>query len=88
MKTRSTSGLLELLDAISRALTPQSARAVLRYRPSARLQRRIARLAEKCNEGQLSDEEHREYESYVVIMDIVAILQLRARDLLEKRRGA
>ena len=46
---------------------------------------RIDKLARKCNEGELSDMERREYESYVHAIDFSAILQAKARILLSRR---
>jgi hypothetical protein len=44
---------------------------------------RIAQLAEKANEGQLSSEEHEEYETYVRAIHFFTVLQSKARRLLK-----
>jgi hypothetical protein len=74
-----------LLDPISRCLTPDSARALVALRADAVAQARISELAEKCNEGQLTPGEQREYETYVHVGNVVAILQAKARLLLRKQ---
>jgi hypothetical protein len=45
-------------------------------------------LAEKCNEGELTPPERREYEGYVRAIDFISILQAKARKALMKRRKA
>ena len=79
-----TSVLERLLDPISRCLTPESARALVALRADAVAQARIVELAEKCSEGQIDPEERREYETYVHVGNVVAILQAKARLLLRQ----
>jgi hypothetical protein len=43
-------------------------------------------LADKCNEGEMSASERREYESYVRAIQMISILQSKARSLLAKNR--
>jgi hypothetical protein len=56
--------------------------------PDAKAQARIDQLARKCNEGELSEEERREYETYVHTIDFIAILQAKARALLKRSSDA
>lgn len=79
---KNASVLERLLDPISRCLTPESARALVALRADDVAQARIAELAAKCNEGQLGPEERREYETYVHVVNVVVILQAKARLLL------
>lgn len=76
-----------LLEPISRCLNPESARALVEIRADPVAQARIEELAEKCTEGQLSPEEKHEYETYVHVGNVIAILQAKAR-LHLKERGA
>ena len=46
---------------------------------SEEMHARIEYLAERSNEGELTDEERREYETYVHLGDIIGILQSKAR---------
>jgi hypothetical protein len=46
---------------------------------SSSAQARIDKLARKCNEGKLTDAERSEYETYVYVIDFIAILQAKAR---------
>lgn len=89
MKNSETASVLDrLLDPITRCLTPESARALVDLRADAVAQARIATLAEKCNEGQLSPEERREYETYVHVGNLIAILQAKARLRLRQSSGS
>jgi hypothetical protein len=80
-------GVLDrLLDPLARSLTPAAARALVEFRADADTQARIAELAAKCNEGQLTAKERAEYETFVRAIDLIAILQSKARRLLAKTR--
>jgi hypothetical protein len=46
----------------------------------------VNKLADKCNEGELTPEERREYETYLMANHVVAILKARARILLSRKR--
>ena len=89
MKNGENAGVLDrLLDPITRCLTPESARALVALRADAVVQARIGELAEKCNGGQLTPEEGREYETYVHVGNLIAILQSKARLLLRQKPAA
>jgi hypothetical protein len=49
--------------------------------------RRISELAERCQLGQLTPDEKREYETYVFAGGVLAILQSRARVALREPSG-
>jgi hypothetical protein len=82
--TAPCNGLDRLLDPLSACLTPAAARRLVAFRADARTQARIEELATKCNEGELTPEEHREYESYVRAIHLVSVLQSKARIALAK----
>src|SRR5262249_4899610 len=88
MKTLDAPVLDRLLDPLGRILTPDVARKLVHYRFDAKAQARIDRLARKCNEGELSAPERREYETYVQTIDFIAILQAKARALLNRSGNA
>jgi hypothetical protein len=69
-------------------LTPEVARKLVDYRFDGKAQARIDKLARKCNEGQLTDVERREYETYVNAIDFIAILQAKARAFLKRSANA
>ena len=87
MKTLDAPLLSRLLDPLGRILTPDVARKLANYRFDAKSQAHIDKLARKCNEGEPSDVERREYETYVHTIDFIAILQAKARALLNRSKN-
>ena len=69
----------EILEPFTDSLTPESARkfANLKVKPS--VQARVDELAAKANEGELSDAERQEYETFVHVGSIFALLKARAK---------
>ncbi|HEV3143860.1 MAG TPA: hypothetical protein VGZ47_08260 [Gemmataceae bacterium] len=88
MKTLDAPVLDRLLDPLGEILTPEVARKLVNYRFDAKAQAHIDKLARKSNEGELSDRERREYETYVYTIDFIAILQAKARALLKRSAAA
>jgi hypothetical protein len=88
----SISGNIDTLDRLlasfSACLTPAAAKRIAAFRADAVTQARVAELAEKCNEGELTPGERREYESYVRAIDFISIMQAKARATLAKSRKA
>jgi hypothetical protein len=60
-------------------LTPEQVHQIADYHTDAALQDRIAELADKANEGELSDAERAEYEGYIHANHFVAVFQAQAR---------
>lgn len=83
----SPSVLDRILDPISRCFNVESARALAALAPDPVAQARLADLAEKCNEGALSEAERSEYETYVTAGNFLSILKAKAR-LYLKSQGA
>jgi hypothetical protein len=77
-----------LLDSFSACLTPAAAKRIVAFRADTKAQARIGELAEKCNQGDLTPSERREYEGYVRAIDFISILQAKARKALMKPRKA
>ncbi|HUY89115.1 MAG TPA: hypothetical protein VMV10_10300 [Pirellulales bacterium] len=69
-------------DAILRFFTVDQARELVAFRGDDSLRARIDELAQKCNEGELSEEERAEYEGYARANQFIAVLQAKARKLL------
>jgi len=84
MKAHDMPVLDRLLDPLGRMLTPEVAQRLVRYRFEQKVQARIDKLARKCNEGKLTEAERSEYETYVFAIDFIAILQVKARNLLKQ----
>jgi hypothetical protein len=72
-----------MLQPITDCLTPEVARRLVQLRADPQLQSRIDELADRCTEDALSEEERLEYETYVRGGNLIAILQAKARKLLE-----
>jgi hypothetical protein len=80
--------LEEMLEPVSRSFGPETARALADLRIGKRMQARVEKLAEKCNEGKLSPGERAEYEAYVQASTVIGILQAKARKALAKAKAA
>jgi len=74
-----------LLDPVARCLTTDVAQRLAEIRPDPLTQARIDELAAKANEGTLAPAEQAEYQGYVEAIDIVSIIQAKARKLLAGR---
>ena len=81
------SPLDSLLDTFSRCLDAESARRVTEFRVDPDIEMRISVLAERANDGILSEDERAEYESLVNAADLISILKLKARRQLKVDRG-
>jgi hypothetical protein len=69
----------QFLDPLSRRLDAESSRRVLALKVSPSVQERVDTLAERANEGLLTDDERAEYEALINAEDFLAILKLKAR---------
>jgi hypothetical protein len=76
-----------MVEPIGRVLTPESAAEILNVRADDETQRRIDDLADKCNEGTLTDEESSEYQEFIAIFNFLTVLQARARMVVDARNG-
>jgi hypothetical protein len=80
--------LKRLLDPLARCLSAEGARELVRMRADRVAQARIDLLARKCNEGQLTPEEQNEYETYVHLGNMIAILKAKARLRLKRQHAS
>jgi hypothetical protein len=76
-----------IFEPLGDVLTPESARRLVAWRADEATQRRLDELGDKCNEGELTPAEREEYEAYVRAIDFIAILQAKARAVLERNGG-
>ena len=76
--------LERLLEPLAECLSPEVAAKVADLRADDIMQQRIDYLAERSNEGTLSQEERDEYAGYLHAIDVIAILQVKARAMLRK----
>ena len=79
-----TTVLERFLEPVTDSLNVEAARKLVRLKADVKTQARVDKLARKCNEGELNDEERAEYEWYVTAGNLIAILQAKARLLLAK----
>jgi hypothetical protein len=84
-KTTNGRFLNRILEPVSSSLNEEAARKLIGLKADRKMQARVAKLADKCNEGTLTPRERREYEMYVMIGHIIALLQAKARILLARR---
>lgn len=80
--------LERLLEPISSSLNEDAARKLIGLKADRKAQLRMTKLAEKCNEGSLTPDERREYETYVMAGEFLAILQAKARIRLARQGQA
>jgi hypothetical protein len=70
-------------DAVMQFFTVDQARALVAYRGDEAIRARIEELALRSTEGALTDRERAEYEGYVKANNFIAVLQAKARKLLD-----
>lgn len=72
-------GLDGILEPLSRCLDPESARRIVDFQVDRLVQDRIDALADRANEGTLTESERSEYEALINAADFISILKLKAR---------
>jgi hypothetical protein len=77
-----TDYLSSYLQPLAEELTPQQAQKILAIEPTPTLVERVEKLADKANEGQLTPEERAEYEYYIDVDDVIGLLKVKARQVL------
>ncbi len=69
-------------------MTPERARQILELRAGPEIQARLAALAARADEGQLSLDEETEHKSMMKVMDLLAILQAKGHRYLDEHPGS
>ena len=82
-----TNALDGLVDPLSRCLDDESARRVVELRTDPAVQAKVDTLAERANEGLLTDDERAEYEALINAADFISILKLKAGRNLSTNGG-
>ena len=77
-----------LLNPVRDVLTPEVAQAIADLRADATTQGRLDDLAERHHEGQLTPDELTEYQSLVSGINLISVLQAKARSVLKARQSA
>ena len=83
-----TSTIDRLMEPVGRCLTPEVAKRIVLLRADEGLQSRVDELADKANAGTLNEDERSEYEQYVSFSQFVTLLQIKARNLLDRAPDA
>lgn len=80
--------LSQLLEPVGQMMSVEFAQKLAAMRASPEVQARIDELADRCTEGELTDQERAEYEAYVDAIDVISILQAQARAVLARQPSA
>lgn len=73
-----------IIDPEKNGLSPAAARAILELNFSEKERAEMNELAQKNQEGLLSDAEREKLEAYVRVGDVLSLLHLKARKSLRK----
>jgi hypothetical protein len=79
------SWLDRLLGPLTDALTHESASSLLNLRADPDVAERITELRQKANEGTPTPAEDTEYNDFVEAVDVVSIMQAKARRFLARQ---
>jgi len=83
MSAPSTPPLVEsLADSVASCLDAQSLQAIANLKMDARAEQWLDELADKANEGDITDDQRSEYQQFIRISEFLALAQLRARQRL------
>ena len=88
MSSSAGSVLDRILDPLADCLTPEVAKRIADLRADPQTQARFDELADKANEGQLSDAERTEYAKFREAFHFLTIVQAKARSLLDRQVGS
>lgn len=80
--TAATELLGRIIAPLGRCLTPAAAKEILSLHADESARRRIEDLAARSDTGALTPEERAEYQLFVEVGDLVALLQAKARRYL------
>ena len=73
-----------LLEPFAVCLTPDVAAKIAEMRADETMQARVDYLADRANEGLLTPDEEDEYDGYLHAIDVIAVLQAKARFQLRR----
>jgi hypothetical protein len=72
------------LEPVTDAFTPEFARRIVGLRADEELQADIDELRQKANDGTLSSDEEASYKDFVEAVDVISIMQSKARRFLSR----
>ena len=73
------------LEPVTDALTPELARVIVDLRADDQLQAEVEILRQKASDGTLTPEEDAAYKDFVEAVDVISILQSKARRFLKRQ---
>jgi hypothetical protein len=76
-----------LLSPIAGQLTTKAAERVTKFRIDSKTQAKVDKLAEKANEGLLTESERAEYLAFIEAMDAITIFKSKTRRALLRRKA-
>lgn len=74
-----------MLDPIVESFTPETAQRLVDVRADGEMQHRIDDLREGANQGTLTAAEDAEYKEFVEALDVLSLMQAKARRSLKHR---
>jgi hypothetical protein len=74
-----------MLDPVTASMSRELAETLVALKVDDELQSRIEVLRSKANQGTLSSEEDAEYKDFVEALDVISILQSKARQVLVRQ---
>jgi hypothetical protein len=83
--SRTSQVLDRMLDPVRDILTPEVAEGLVNLRADQATQTLLDDFADRNTEGRLSAEERAEYEALVAAGNVIAVLQAKARTVLNGR---
>lgn len=72
----------DILQPLTDALTPETASVLAGFKVSDAVRTRVAELAAKANEGELTEAEREEYETHVRYANVLSVIKAKARSVL------
>jgi len=85
MQQTTANVLSQLLEPVGQMMPVAFARELAALTATPEVQARIDERAEKCTEGELTEAERSEYDAYVDAIDVISILQAKARSVLARQ---
>jgi hypothetical protein len=83
-----TTALNRLLEPLSQSLGVEGAQQLLDFRIDPAVQARIDELADRSNEGLLTEAERNEYVGYIEGISLINLLMATARGMLSSKRAS
>ncbi len=82
-----TSHLDRMLEPVTDAMSREFAQKLIDLRVDKALQARVEELRRKANDGSISADEDAEYKDFVEAVDVISVLQAKARQVLVRQDG-